>query len=272
MPGVRSNALQCPAEHHRAEGKRGIAVIGRAAGPPCKGAGPEGHLAEGVPSAAAAHSLSSLMIIRRPQTTAALEARTRSAAPQAQLTCASCTAFIGHLSAVLCTHSMPTLSAGNAGLGLSRWVWWWVWWCRQGSIGLDSCARSFYAHPKSIIRKGYEPAVPFCSATVSTCQTLQCIVQDKGASSSMEAAMDLMQLNGIIRRAINLVTGAQIHVDETMFEFAVTSIIPGFKVYSRAHVFMMHAPCAFVMCSQMKGFRGDPFAQNSQKLAQKDPS
>ena len=44
--------------------------------------------------------------------------------------------------------------------------------------------------------------------------------------------MDLMQLNGIIRRAINLVTGAHIHVDETMFEFAITSIIPGFKVYN----------------------------------------
>ena len=63
-----------------------------------------------------------------------------------------------------------------------------------------------------------------CSAMINSA------LQDKGASSSMEAAMDLMQLGGIIRRAINLVTGAQIHVDETMFEFAVTSIIPGFKV------------------------------------------
>ena len=57
-----------------------------------------------------------------------------------------------------------------------------------------------------------------------------CAVQDKGASDSMEPAMNLMQLNGIIRKAINLVTGAQLHVDETIFELAVTSVIPGFKV------------------------------------------
>ena len=80
-------------------------------------------------------------------------------------------------------------------------------------------------------------------------------LQDKGASSSMEAAMDLMQLNGIIRRAINLVTGAQIHVDETMFEFAVTSIIPGFKVNSRTHRPMTHAACTLVMSSHSE-FRG----------------
>ena len=61
--------------------------------------------------------------------------------------------------------------------------------------------------------------------------------QDKGASDSMEPAMDLMQLNGIIRKAINLVTGAQIRVDESMFELAVTSIIPGFKVNSHCYVF-----------------------------------
>ena len=67
--------------------------------------------------------------------------------------------------------------------------------------------------------------------------------------------MDLMQLNGIIRRAINLVTGAQIHVDETMFEFAVTSIIPGFKVYSRTHMPIRHAACAPVMCSHTN-YRG----------------
>ncbi len=42
--------------------------------------------------------------------------------------------------------------------------------------------------------------------------------------------MDLMQLNGLIRKAIHLVTGAQIRVTEEEFEFAVTSVIPGFKV------------------------------------------
>lgn len=71
---------------------------------------------------------------------------------------------------------------------------------------------------------------------------MQCMIsnydaQDKAASDSMEPAMDLMQLNGIIRKAINLVTGAQIRVDESMFELAVTSIIPGFKVNSHCYVF-----------------------------------
>ena len=46
----------------------------------------------------------------------------------------------------------------------------------------------------------------------------------------MDPAMDLMQLHGLIRKAIHLVTGVQIHVTEEMFEFAVTSVIPGFKV------------------------------------------
>ena len=68
-------------------------------------------------------------------------------------------------------------------------------------------------------------------------QDYYCDAQDKRTSDSMEPAMDLMQLNGIIRKAINLVTGAQIRVDESMFELAVTSIIPGFKVNSHCYVF-----------------------------------
>lgn len=56
-------------------------------------------------------------------------------------------------------------------------------------------------------------------------------LQDKSASDSMDPAMDMMQLNGLIRKAIHLVTGAQIRVTEDEFEFAVTSVIPGFKVW-----------------------------------------
>ena len=52
----------------------------------------------------------------------------------------------------------------------------------------------------------------------------------------MDPAMDLMQLHGLIRKAIHLVTGVQIHVTEEMFEFAVTSVIPGFKVTCRCHM------------------------------------
>ena len=75
-----------------------------------------------------------------------------------------------------------------------------------------------------------------------------CDAQDKAASDSMEPAMDLMQLNGIIRKAIILVTGAQIRVDESMLELAVTSIIPGFKVNSHCYVFR-NADLQIEVCS-----------------------
>ena len=65
-------------------------------------------------------------------------------------------------------------------------------------------------------------------------------LQDKSASDSMDPAMDLMQLNGLIRKAIHLVTGAQIRVTEEEFEFAVTSVIPGFKVFCHQGVRASH--------------------------------
>ncbi len=42
--------------------------------------------------------------------------------------------------------------------------------------------------------------------------------------------MDLMRLNGLLRRAIPLVKGIDIRVSEQAFEFAMTSVVPGFKV------------------------------------------
>ncbi|BDA44299.1 hypothetical protein COCOBI_05-4830 [Coccomyxa sp. Obi] len=58
-------------------------------------------------------------------------------------------------------------------------------------------------------------------------------IKDKAASDSMEPAMDLMRLNGLIRRAINLVKGVDITITEDVFEMAITSIIPWFKVRER---------------------------------------
>lgn len=92
---------------------------------------------------------------------------------------------------------------------------------------------------------------------------LYCDAQDKGASDSMEPAMDLMQLNGIIRKAINLVTGAQIRVDESMFELAVTSIIPGFKVNSLCYVFqngdLQTEVCSPAAATQLHADQFEPF-------------
>lgn len=42
--------------------------------------------------------------------------------------------------------------------------------------------------------------------------------------------MDLMRLNGLLRRAIALVKGIDIRVSQEAFEFAMTSVVPGFKV------------------------------------------
>ncbi len=56
--------------------------------------------------------------------------------------------------------------------------------------------------------------------------------------------MDLMQLNGLIRKAIHLVTGAQIRVNEEEFEFAVTSVIPGFKVLQYEGLHPLQNLCA----------------------------
>ena len=54
--------------------------------------------------------------------------------------------------------------------------------------------------------------------------------KDKDASDSMDPAMDLMGLNGLIRKAINLVRGVEISITDDTFKMAITSVIPWFKV------------------------------------------
>lgn len=56
--------------------------------------------------------------------------------------------------------------------------------------------------------------------------------QDKTLSDPMDPAMDLMRLNGLIRRAVGLVKGLDIRLSDETYEFAVTSYVPGFKVLS----------------------------------------
>lgn len=55
-------------------------------------------------------------------------------------------------------------------------------------------------------------------------------LKDKERSQSMEAAMSLMHLGGIIRQAVKLVRGVHIDQDETTFALTVFSIISWFKV------------------------------------------
>ena len=46
----------------------------------------------------------------------------------------------------------------------------------------------------------------------------------------MDAALDLAEIGGILRKAIHLLKGCEISLDNGEFTFAVTSILPWFKV------------------------------------------
>lgn len=60
--------------------------------------------------------------------------------------------------------------------------------------------------------------------------------QDGHRSESMDGACRLMHLNGIVRQAIRLIKGLEIHVLQgealaaPVFEMAVFSVLPWFKV------------------------------------------
>lgn len=46
----------------------------------------------------------------------------------------------------------------------------------------------------------------------------------------MEAAIKLIELNGVIRTAIRMIRGVELKLTDSTFEFAVFSIFPWFKV------------------------------------------
>ena len=54
--------------------------------------------------------------------------------------------------------------------------------------------------------------------------------------------MDLMRLNGLIRKAISLVKGVDLTVSDDSFEMALTSIVPGFRVCSAFHCPLYQVP------------------------------
>ncbi|GBF88035.1 hypothetical protein Rsub_00747 [Raphidocelis subcapitata] len=58
-------------------------------------------------------------------------------------------------------------------------------------------------------------------------------VKDKDASDSMEPAMDLIQLNGLVRQAVGLIRGVEVRQGGGDFEFSVLSVIPWFKITER---------------------------------------
>ena len=61
--------------------------------------------------------------------------------------------------------------------------------------------------------------------------------QDKKASESMEAAMDIMALGGIVRTAVKLIRGINVDIDDKAgtFTLCVFSIISWFKVGTGPH-------------------------------------
>lgn len=58
-------------------------------------------------------------------------------------------------------------------------------------------------------------------------------IKDPVLSESMEDALQLLQLNGLVRTAIRLIRGVRLRVTEEEFEFVVFSVIPWFKVVER---------------------------------------
>ena len=54
--------------------------------------------------------------------------------------------------------------------------------------------------------------------------------QDKAASESMDAALDVLEIGGLLRKAMCLLKGCEIGFDNGEIKFAATSIVPGFKV------------------------------------------
>ncbi|GLC37616.1 hypothetical protein PLESTM_000627200 [Pleodorina starrii] len=55
-------------------------------------------------------------------------------------------------------------------------------------------------------------------------------IRNRESSDSMEHAMNLMRLNGIVRQAVKMVRGVRIDVDPNNFTFTVFSVISWFKV------------------------------------------
>ncbi|KAK9820741.1 hypothetical protein WJX74_008756 [Apatococcus lobatus] len=58
-------------------------------------------------------------------------------------------------------------------------------------------------------------------------------VKDKRASSSMDGVLDLAEIHGLLRQAINLLTGCEISVEDGIFNFIVTSAVSWFKIIER---------------------------------------
>lgn len=63
--------------------------------------------------------------------------------------------------------------------------------------------------------------------------------------------MDLMRLNGLIRRAINLVKGVDVAITEETFEMAITSIIPWFKVSIPLTLFLFRGSLPAESCGTL---------------------
>ena len=72
--------------------------------------------------------------------------------------------------------------------------------------------------------------------------------QDKAASSSMDAALDLTEIHGLLRKAICLMKGCEISFDNGEFVFAVTSVVPWFKV--RLPWVLVIATCRLLAAAQ----------------------
>lgn len=70
---------------------------------------------------------------------------------------------------------------------------------------------------------------------------LAMLMQDKKASSSMDGVLDLAEIHGLLRQAINLLKGCEISVEDGTFNFIVTSAFSWFRVGYTSLPLLRHA-------------------------------
>ena len=56
------------------------------------------------------------------------------------------------------------------------------------------------------------------------------MLQDSKASQSMDGVLDLAEIHGLVRKAIQLMNGCEIHMEDGNFILSITSGLSWFKV------------------------------------------
>jgi hypothetical protein len=118
--------------------------------------------------------------------------------------------------------------------------------CTRGLLAMRGVAHQSPGRMR-MLREVIAPCQQRCACRPpleSTARAHAC-AQDRERSDSMAEACDAAQLNGLLRRAVNLMKGLEIALTPEGFSFAVLSVIPLLKIYERCDP----RPCASCSCT-----------------------